>query len=116
MRYIWLAAICGMIFAGPAFAGSRDFVLVNQTGVEIAELYISPVAKANWGEDALTVKSLQPGAECLVKILREETGDFWDLKIVDQEGTSLEWPELQLSAISKVTLTIESGTPIATYE
>ena len=116
MKNILISLVLGMIFIWPAFAGVQDFILANETGVEIAELYISPVAKANWGEDVLAVDTLQPGDECHVKFSRDETADFWDLMIVDQEGTSLEWPELNLSAISKVTLTIENGTPIATYE
>lgn len=116
MRNISILLIFGMISACTTFAGVQDFILVNETGVEIAGLYISPVAKAKWGEDVLTVENLPPGDECHIKFSRDETAEFWDLMIVDQEGTSLEWPELNLSAISKVTLTIENGTPIATYE
>ena len=116
MRNILILQVVGIFFACSAFAGIQDFILANETGVDIAELYISPVAKANWGEDVLAVDTLPPGDECHIKFSREETADFWDLMIVDQEGTSLEWPELHLSAISKVTLTIENGTPIATYE
>lgn len=105
-----------MMFACYASASIRDFTLVNETGVDIAGLYISPVAKAKWGEDVLCADTLPAGGECRIQFSREEKAEFWDLMIVDQEGTSLEWPGLHLSAVSKVTLTIESGTPIATYE
>lgn len=116
MRHLLLSLILGMIVSCSATAGIQDFILVNETGVDIAGLYISPVAKAKWGEDVLTVDTLSAGEECRIKFSREEKADFWDLMIVDQEGTSLEWPELHLSATSKITLTIENGTPIATYE
>ena len=116
MRKIPVVLIFALLSACSAFAGSQDFIVANETGVEIAELYISPVAKANWGEDVLAVDTLQPGNECRVIISRTEAADFWDLKIVDQEGTSLEWPGLHLSATPKVTLSIENGTPVATYE
>lgn len=117
MRSLLLSLSLGMMMlACHASAGIQQFTLVNETGVDIAGLYISPVAKAKWGEDVLTAGTLHAGGECRIKVPREEKAEFWDLMIVDREGTSLEWPGLHLSAVSKVTLTIENGTPIATYE
>lgn len=115
MRYLSLPLILWVIFASSASAGSRDFILINDTGVDIAGLYISPAAKANWGDDVLCKETLPTGNECRILISREEQTEFWDLMIVDQEGTSLEWPGLALSQTPKVTLTIENGTPIVTY-
>jgi len=46
----------------------------------------------------------------------DEDADFWDLKITDGEGTSVEWAHLKLTEISTVTLTIEDGKPIANCE
>lgn len=117
MRNLLLSCLLIMtLFACHVSAGVEDFILANETGVDIAGIYISPVAKSNWGEDVLVADVLPTGDECRIKFTREEKANFWDLKIVDQEGTSLEWPELQLTEVSKVTLTIEKGTPIATYE
>lgn len=116
MRNLLLQLILATIFACSASAGSRDFILVNDTGVDIAGLYLSPGAKANWGDDVLCMETLPTGNECRILISREEQAEFWDLMIVDQEGTSLEWPGLHLSQTPKVTLTIESGTPVVTYD
>lgn len=116
MKKIGVFLILGLIFAGYAFAGDQDFVLVNETGVEIAELYISPASTDNWGEDVLTVDTLPDGADCDIKFSRNESADFWDLKVVDHEGSSVEWERLKLTAISKVTLTIDNGKPMANVE
>ena len=52
-----LIALCviAMCFAAAAFArgGKQDFVLHNETGVEIHELYVSPHSSGEWGEDVL---------------------------------------------------------------
>jgi hypothetical protein len=117
MKIFNLVLILGLTMAAcTASANFQEFILVNETGVDIAGLYISPVAKQNWGEDVLAVKTLPSGSECQVHFLSNEKADFWDLMIVDQEGSSLEWPELSLSSNAKVTLSIENGTPVATYE
>lgn len=117
MKKIVFALLLGMILsAGFADAGDQDFTLVNKTGVEIAELYISPASMDNWGEDVLSVDTLAAGDKCHITFSRNETADFWDLMIIDYDGTSVEWPSLKLTAISKVTITIENGEPMATYE
>jgi hypothetical protein len=48
-----LLAIAGMtalLGSAAAIAGDADFTLVNKTGYTIREIYISPAAKANWGQ------------------------------------------------------------------
>ena len=116
MRVVWALVIGTIMFAGQAIAGDQDFTLLNKTGVEIAELYISPASMDSWGEDVLTVDTLPAGEKCHIQFSRSETADFWDLMIVDHEGTSVEWPSLKLTTISKVILTIEDGQPMASYE
>ena len=39
--------------SGAALAGDADFTLVNRTGYDISEVYISPANKNNWGRDRL---------------------------------------------------------------
>lgn len=116
MKRIVFALILGMMFTGFAFAGDQDFTLVNRTGAEIAELYISPASTDEWGEDVLSVDTLAAGDKCHIRFSRDETAAFWDLMIVDYDGISIEWPSVKLTAISKITITIENGEPVASYE
>src|ERR1044071_5356635 len=44
-----------------ARAGKQDFVLHNETGVEIHEVYVSPVTADDWEEDVLGKDPLPNG-------------------------------------------------------
>lgn len=116
MKRIVFALLLGMMFTGLAFAANQDFTLVNKTGAEIAELYISPASTDEWGEDVLTVDTLAAGDKCHIRFSQDANADFWDLMIVDNDGVSVEWPNVKLTALSKITITLENGEPVASYE
>lgn len=100
----------------PALAADQDFTLVNDTGVSIDELYISPVAAADWQEDVLGVDVLEDGEEVQVSFSRDEEACAWDLMVKDPEGTEVIWKNLDLCKYSRITLHIEDGKVWATFE
>jgi hypothetical protein len=117
MKKTFLAAVLGVMMIGSmAFAGSQDFTLVNSSGVEIHELYISPTSADEWQEDVLGVDTLADGQSVNITFSPDEEADYWDIKVTDGEGTAVIWQKLKLTDISKVTLTIEDGNPIANCE
>jgi hypothetical protein len=88
-----------------AFAqGKQDFVLNNATGVEIHKLYVSPHKSDDWEEDILGEDTLPDGASLTIHFSRTEKARMWDLKVVDCDGNSVEWENLNLLEISEVTL------------
>ena len=87
-----------------ARAGKQDFVLHNQTGVEINSLYVSPHDSNDWQEDILGQETLPKGESVKIAFDNRETKMHWDLKVTDKNGNSLEWDDLKLVAISEVTL------------
>ena len=94
----------------------QDFTLVNDTGVEIYELYISPSQQNQWGSDVLTVDTLPSGQSVQIKFEPKETSQYWDLMIVDSEGTSVTWPGIDLFTISEVSLQFDGTTPTASFK
>ncbi len=116
MKKILALLVLGLMFCGVAMAGDQDFTLVNKTGVDIAELYISPASLDSWGEDVLDVDILEDGQKVNISFSPEEEADFWDLQIVDGEGTSVTFTRLKLTEISTVTLKIVDGEAIAEFE
>ena len=102
--------------AGIAAAGTQDFTLVNDTGVDIAELYIAPSASEDWEEDVLGTDILKDGASVHVTFSPKLKAEAWDLMVVDAEGDEITWTGLELNQISKITLHFENGTPTATLE
>lgn len=98
-----LAVAALLVPAALARAGTQDFTLVNKTGIEIHELYISPADADDWEEDVLGVDTLPPG-ESVTITFKGHSECKWDLMVKDDEGGSVEWSGLNLCKISKVTL------------
>jgi hypothetical protein len=102
-------AICFAAVAGFARGGKQDFVLHNETGVEIHELYVSPHSSNKWGDDVLGRDTLP--ADESVKVTFDDQGKSvkWDLKVADGNKHTIEWENLDLSKISEVTLHYKEG-------
>ena len=94
--------------------GAQDFTLVNETGVEIDKVFISPHDSDDWEEDILGKDTLPSGQSVDIKFDRDETAAKWDLKVEDKEGNAIEWTDLDLLKISKVTLNYDAATKKAT--
>ncbi len=94
----------------------QDFTLVNQTGVEIDKVYISPHDSNDWEEDILGQDTLPSGQSVDIKFHRNEKAAMWDLRIEDKSGNSIEWENLNLLEISKLTLHYKDGKATAEME
>lgn len=105
-----------LVAARFAFAGDQDFTLVNKTGVEIHNLHVSPADKDEWGEDILGKDTLPDGASVDIKFHPKEEAEKWDLRVADKEGNAIEWSDLNLLKISKVTLRYADGKATADVE
>ena len=97
-------------------AGDQDFTLVNKTGVEINALYVSPADKNEWGEDILGQDTLAAGGTAEIEFDPSEEAAKWDLRVEDKQGNSIEWTDLDLTEISKVTLNYADGKATAKVE
>ena len=107
-----------LLLANPniGFAGDQDFTVINKTGVEINALYVSPADKKDWGEDILGQDTLAAGGSADIEFDPEEEAEKWDLRVEDKEGNSIEWSDLDLTEISKVTLLYADGKATAKVE
>jgi hypothetical protein len=110
-RIILGLSVLAMFVTATAFArvGKQDFLLHNETGVEIHELYVSPTSADDWQEDVLGVDTLPDGESVKVTFDDREKHSKWDLKVVDAKGNSIEWNGLNLIEISDVTLHYKDG-------
>lgn len=106
-----------LALATAVLAGKQDFLLANQTGVDIAQIYISAADVDNWEEDLLGADEILPdGNEVRIRFSPDEDADVWDLRVVDEEGTAIDFAGLELSGITRVTLKFEDGEPTAETE
>ncbi len=97
-------------------AGAQDFTLVNTTGVEIDKVFISPHDSDDWEEDVLGQDTLPDGQKVDIKFNRAEKAALWDLRIEDSKENSIEWENLNLLEISKLTLHYKDGKATAVVE
>ena len=104
-RMLFAAAVFFAIALVPAaMAGDQDFTVLNKTGIEIHDLYVTPHDSDDWEDDILGEDTLVNGAEVDIKFSRKEKAKSWDLKVVDVDGNEVTWENLDLLEISKVTL------------
>jgi ABC-type oligopeptide transport system substrate-binding subunit len=102
--------------ADEATVYSQDFTVVNETGIEVYALFVSPTGEASWGDDILTTDTLPTGSSTDIVFDTEVEEQYWDLMIADSAGTTVEWSNIDLFTVSEITLKIENGNPTATFK
>lgn len=111
------AAVAATPATAPAdTAGAQDFTLINTTGVEIDKVYIAPHSSDDWEEDILGQDTLPDGQKVDIKFHRSEKAAMWDLRVEDKKENSIEWENLNLLEISKLTLEYKDGKATAKAE
>jgi hypothetical protein len=110
-RAIIALGVVVIFVTATAFArvGKQDFVLHNETGVEIEEVFVSPVTTDDWEADVLGKNTLPAGESVKITFDDRDKQSHWDLKVVDGKGNSIEWHDLNLVEISEVTLHYKDG-------
>lgn len=95
---------------------AQDFTLVNKTGEEIYALYVTPHNANAWGDDILGADTLLANESLDITFSRKERAKLWDLRVEDEDGAFIEWENLNLLEISKVTLFYKNGKATAIVE
>ena len=90
-----------------------DFTLVNKTGVDIIEVYLSPTSDNEWGEDVMGKDILESGQKVDITFSSAETECNWDLKVVDEDDDDIIWTKLNLCTANEITLMYEGKKPTA---
>jgi hypothetical protein len=89
MRIVAAAALATLV-ASPVLAEDLVFTLVNDSSHSITEMYVSPVGEDQWGENILTVASVDPGVSGDVTIADGLDVCDYDLRFVTAEGAEAE--------------------------
>ncbi|WP_414732556.1 hypothetical protein [Acetobacterium carbinolicum] len=95
---------------------SQDFTIINETGIEIYAVFVSPTGEESWGEDILTTDTLPTGSTTDIVFDSEVEEQYWDLMIADSEGTTFEWSKIDLFSVSEITLKLDNGNPTASFK
>ncbi|WP_372620499.1 hypothetical protein [Falsiroseomonas sp.] len=86
-RRLLLAALLALVVASAAVAQGADpsFNLVNRSGQDITEIYVSPVSETYWGRDLLAAEVLPNGRAFPVR-LSPASGCRQDIRVVYADG------------------------------
>jgi hypothetical protein len=114
---IWLVVLStlfGLTASTGVYAGKQDFTLINQTGVAIEKLYISPTQSDDWKENLLQDR-LEDGESIDISFTgRNEK--YWDIMVIDEDGNKYTWEKFNLSDLSIITLYMKGDKVMADYE
>ncbi|QCI67157.1 hypothetical protein [Phreatobacter stygius] len=105
-RSLLAAAVLSVASTGAAFAqAQQNFSLINRTGFQINEVYVSPSANNNWGRDILGEGVMPSGTRRNITFPRRTQACMFDLRVVYEDGDKSEMSGLDLCKVSNVTLT-----------
>lgn len=107
--------VVGVLAAGSVLAGTQDFTLVNQTGVEIYRLYLSETTNQDWEEDVLGDDVLPDGSRMNIDFYGRDAC-LWDMLVTDDEDNSVEWTAINLCEASVVVLRCDDDECWAEWE
>ena len=99
-----LTLVLAVSFASAVKAANLDFTVVNSTGYQIDNIYVSEASSSSWGRDVMGRDTL--GVNETVDIEFDQNGKTcrWDLMVRYNDGDEATWRNLNLCNISKVTL------------
>lgn len=114
MRMALGVAAAAVVWGSAAWAAPQDFVLVNKTGYEVMQVFVSPTSVADWEEDVLGDDTLANNARVRINFARDTDSCRYDIKLVDEDGDEAVWTDINLCEVSTVTASYNSkGEPIA---
>jgi len=80
-------ALIGFGGVTAAYADPRDFELINNTGADIHNVYVSPSNLTDWGPDILGRDILPDGDSVTITFARFSPGNcLYDIKVVTENG------------------------------
>jgi hypothetical protein len=85
-------------------AAKQDFQIVNSTGYQIDEVYVSPADADKYGDDILDDDSIPDGGTVNVHFSGEGGACKFDIKVVYEDEDEAEFHNVNLCSVSKVTL------------
>jgi hypothetical protein len=109
LRHILALSLLAAVATTPAAAqqAKQDFTLVNKTGYDISEIYLSAAKSDSWEDDLLADEddNFGDGESKAVHFLSKVKTCLWDLKVVyDDDDSSAIWHDINLCEVSKITL------------
>ena len=116
LKNIFAATALCAGFAGTAFASDADFTLVNKTGYQIDDVYVSPTKVDEWGKDITGKDALADGVKVDIVFPHGDGKCKFDIKVKYNDGDTAEWANVDLCEYTAITLHWDGKNTTATGE
>lgn len=95
---VLLALMLVVAITATAFADPRDSELVNNSGRDIAEIYVAPSNMDDWGDNLIPEGKVLPnGNKVPIEFQRYTEGDcYYDVKVITADGGEGELNQVNL--------------------
>jgi hypothetical protein len=116
---IGITAITLATVSSVSLAGQQDFTLVNKTGYELDQVYVSPASAKNWHEDVMGQETIADGQSAKITFSPENEICKYDLKVVYTiDKSEVVWSDIDLCKEEKITIHWDKDTDVssATFE
>jgi hypothetical protein len=111
------ATLTTTVGATGAYAfGKQDFRIVNKTGYDINEVYVSPSRANRWGHDVMGDGTLGADRFRNIRFSPDSRACHYDLKVVYADKDTAEWSNIDLCTVQKITLHWNRKTHTSTME
>lgn len=98
-------AVSLLAWPHPVSAADADFKMINRTGYQIDEIYVSPHSSSKWGPDVLGKQSLGDSEFANITFPRNNDVCVFDIKVkYHDDDSTAEWSKIDLCSYSKITL------------
>lgn len=115
MKLSIVAGLSFLAFAQAAQANGLNFTLINDTGYDIAMVFLDPNASNVWTDDVLDEDILPDGSGVTINFVGDFDSCVWDLKVEwTEDYDATYWQGLNLCNISEVTLQYDQNSDVTT--
>ena len=103
-RLLFLVSLFTVLMTSMAFAGRQDFILVNETGETIYDIYVMPSNDHFHRSDVLETDMLYDGYSVNAFFDNSTKYRFWDIMAYYGDNTFDYWYNIDLYVVSAVIL------------
>lgn len=96
--------------------GAIEFELINATGGDIYEIYVSKAEVLEYGEDLLKERIVKADDSIKIYFMPIENVQYYDLKVLREDGDYYTWLNVPMGTFGKINLTIGDEGPVFTVE
>jgi hypothetical protein len=113
----WIILAIAACTLGTALASDLNFKLVNETSLSFEAVYLTPTTDKDWNGNLLNAgKALGAGKSVQVAFDGTAKSATWDLNVVDEDGASVVFKDVNLIDVDTITLRQADGKVTAVVE